>query len=156
MTIEGADMTEVEAYDGPQASEEAEHDVDATIKERIKKIKESAQEEDTRPTSQLSLRTILGGDMLTTEFIRGQIWLFVLVVAFSVVYVAYRYQCQQDMQTINKLEQDLRGARNKALAASSTLTGLCRESRMLDMLKHNNDSLLHMADQPPYIIQLDE
>ena len=32
------------------------------------------------------------------------------------------------------------------------LTEKCRESHVLDMLKQNNDSLLHIADQPPYII----
>jgi N6-L-threonylcarbamoyladenine synthase len=31
-----------------------------------------------------------------------------------------------------------------------------RESHVLDILKQNKDSLLHIADQPPYIIQLPE
>ena len=126
------------------------------LQETIKKIKETASEEDPRPSQQVNLRTILGGDILTAEMVRSQLWLFVLIVAFTIVYVAFRYQCQQDMQTIDKLETEVKDAKNKALAASSTLTEKCRESHVLDILKQNKDSLLHIADQPPYIIQLPE
>ena len=130
--------------------------VDEKLKETIQKIKERVQEEDPKPSSQLNLRTILGGDLLTTEVVRSQIWLFVLIVAFSIVYVAFRYQCQQDMITIDRLEGELRDAKYKALSSSSTLTEKCRESHVLEVLKQNKDSLLHQADQPPYIIQIPE
>ncbi len=130
--------------------------VDEKLKETIQKIKERVQEEDPKPSSQLNLRTILGGDLLTTEVVRSQIWLFVLIVAFSIVYVAFRYQCQQDMIAIDRLEGELRDAKYKALSSSSTLTEKCRESHVLEVLKQNKDSLLHQADQPPYIIQVPE
>ncbi|MBQ7419180.1 MAG: hypothetical protein IJV17_00400 [Prevotella sp.] len=129
---------------------------DTALKETIKKIRETASEEDPRPSQHLNLRTILGGDILTAEMVRSQIWLFVLIVAFTIVYVAFRYQCQLDMQTIDRLETQLKDAKNKALAASSTLTEKCRESHVLEILKQNKDSLLHVADQPPYIIQTPE
>ena len=126
------------------------------LKETLKKIKETVREEDPRPSSQLNLRTILGGDLLTTEMVRSQIWLFVLIVAFSTLYVAFRYQCQQDMLTIDRMENELKEAKFKALSSSSTLTEKCRESHVLDILKQNKDSLLHQADQPPYIIEVPE
>ena len=129
---------------------------DEMLKETLQKIRETASEEDPRPSGQLSLRTILGGDLLTTDIVRSQIWLFVLIVAFAIVYVASRYQCQQDMITIDKLERDLMDAKFKALSSSSTLTEKCRESHVLDVLKQNHDSLLHQADQPPYIIEVPE
>ena len=132
--------------------EQEEHD----LKETLKKIKESASEEDPKPSSQLKLRTILGGDLLTSELVRSQIWLFVLIVAFSIVYVAFRYQCQQDMLTIDKMEQQLKDAKFRALSSSSELTEKCRESHVLEILKQNKDSLLHQADQPPYIIEVPE
>ncbi len=138
----------------PAADENAE--AKETLKETIQKIKESAREEDPKPSSQLNLRTILGGDLLTTEMVRSQIWLFVLVVGFAIVYVAFRYQCQQDMLTIDRLENELRNAKYRALSSSSTLTEKCRESHVLEVLKQNRDSLLHQADQPPYIIQIPE
>ena len=130
--------------------------VDEKLKETILKIKERVREEDPKPSGQLNLRTILGGDLLTTEVVRSQIWLFVLIVAFSIVYVAFRYQCQQDMIAIDRLEGELRDAKYKALSSSSTLTEKCRESHVLEVLKQNKDSLLHQADQPPYIIQVPE
>ena len=126
------------------------------LKETLQKIKQTASEEDVRPSSQLSLRTILGGDLLTTNIVRSQIWLIVLIVAFAIVYVAFRYQCQQDMITINQLELKLKDAKFKALSSSSTLTEKCRESHVLEILKQNKDSLLHHADQPPYIIEVPE
>ena len=135
-----------------EATSRGEHD----LKETLKKIKESAREEDPKPSSQLNLRTILGGDLLTSEVVRSQIWLFVLIVAFSIVYVAFRYQCQQDMLTIDRMENELKDAKFKALSSSSTLTEKCRESHVLDILKQNKDSLLHQADQPPYIIEVPE
>ncbi|MBQ9655626.1 MAG: hypothetical protein IJV38_06340 [Prevotella sp.] len=126
------------------------------LKETIQKIKESASEEDPRPSGQLNLRTILGGDLLTTELVRSQIWLFVLIVVFSIVYVAFRYQCQQDMIAIDRMEKELKEAKYKALSSSSMLTEKCRETHVLEMLKLNEDSLLHQADQPPYIIEVPE
>ena len=122
----------------------------------IQLIKEKAKEEDPKLTPTLTLRTILGGDFLTADMVRRQIWLFVLMVVFTVLYVAFRYQCQQDMIAIDKLEKEVLDAKYKALSSSSTLTEKCRESHVLDALKQNKDSLLHIADQPPYIIYIDE
>lgn len=125
-------------------------------KKAIQLIKEKASEEDPKLTPALTLRTILGGDFLTADMVRRQIWLFVLMVVFCIAYVAVRYQCQQDLLTIDKLENELMDAKYKALTSSSTLTEKCRESHVLDALKQNKDSLLHIADQPPYIINIPE
>ena len=125
-------------------------------KKAIQLIKEKASEEDPKLTPALTLRTILGGDFLTADMVRHQIWLFVLMVVFCIAYVAVRYQCQQDLLTIDKLENELMDAKYKALTSSSTLTEKCRESHVLDALKQNKDSLLHIADQPPYIINVPE
>ena len=147
------DKTELIISDGQEARENAES-TENKLQETIKKIKETAVEEDPRPSQQVNLRTILGGDLLTTELVRSQIWLFVLIVVFSLVYVAFRYQCQQDMIKIDQLESQLKDAKFKALSSSSSLTEKCRESHVLEILKQNQDSLLHQADQPPYIIEV--
>ena len=88
--------------------------------------------------------------------VRRQIWLFVLMVVFCIAYVAIRYQCQQDMLAIDKLENELLDAKYKALSSSSTLTEKSRESHVLEALKQNRDSLLHISDQPPYIVNIPE
>ncbi len=133
-----------------------EQDSSQELKKTLEIIKETVSEEDPRPSQHLNLRTILGGDLLTTQIVRSQIWLFILIVGFTIIYVAFRYQCQQDMLTIDRLEAQLKDAKFKALSSSSTLTEKCRESHVLDILKQNKDSLLHQADQPPYIIEIPE
>ena len=125
-------------------------------KKTIQKIKETVKEEDPKLTASLNLRTSLGGDFLTADMVRMQIWLIVLMVFFAIIYVASRYQCQQDLIAIDKLEKELLHAKYKALSSSSTLTEKCRESHVLEALKQNKDSLLHISDQPPYIINIPE
>ena len=131
-------------------------DVKEQAMKTIQMIKEQAREEDPKLTPTLTLRTILGGDFLTADMVRRQIWLFVLMVIFTIFYVAFRYQCQQDMIAIDKLEKEVLDAKYRALSCSSTLTEKCRESHVLEALKQNKDSLLHVADQPPYIIYIEE
>lgn len=67
-----------------------------------------------------------------------------------------RYSCQKDLLEINELNEQLKDAKYKALASSSKLTEMCRESNVLEMLKNNKDSVLHIANQPPYIINVPE
>lgn len=122
----------------------------------LQMIKDSVREDDSKPLSQLNLRSILGGDILYAELVRRQLWLIVIMVAFVVIYVASRYQCQQDMIKIANMETELKDAKYRALSISSKLTEKCRESHVLQMLKENNDSLLKMSDQPPYIIQIQQ
>lgn len=117
-------------------------------------LMQSVSEEDDEPTASLTLKTILGGDILYAEILRKQLWLIVLVVFFAIAYVAFRYQCQQDMIAIDKMETELKDAKYKALSSSSTLTERCRESHVLEILKNNKDSLLKASDQPPYIINV--
>ena len=125
-------------------------------KKTLQKIKENAKEEDPKFSSTMTLRTILGGDFLTAQMVRHHIGIIVLVVVFAIVYVAFRYQCQQDMIAIDKMEKELLDAKYKALSSSCTLTEKCRESHVLEALKNNKDSVLHIADQPPYIINVPE
>ena len=124
--------------------------------EKLKEIKKNVSEDDTLPVGTLTLRKILGGDILSANLVRRNIWTLVLIVFFTVVYVAFRYQCQQDMILIDKMEGQLKDAKYKALSSSSTLTERCRESQVLEMLRQRNDSLLHPSTQPPYIINVPE
>ena len=163
LTIENAEPQETPEAPVSSATPEApetpvapEATGDTKLKETLKKIKENVHEDDPRPTQNLTFRSILGGDILTAEMVRRHIWLFVFIVVLSSAYVAVRYQCQQDMIAIDRLNTELTDAKYKAAASASTLTEKCRESRVLDILKQNQDSLLHIADQPPYIINVPE
>jgi hypothetical protein len=124
--------------------------------EKLKELKAQVSEDEQTPVGALTLRKILGGDILSAVPVRRQVWLILLIVLFMVVYVAIRYQCQQDMIKISQLETELKDAKYRALSSSSTLTERCRESQVLEVLRQNQDSVLHVSDQPPYIINIPE
>lgn len=143
--------------------EEQEKDIQEQLKtkeqnalDKLKEIKQSVSEDDTLPVGTITLRKILGGDFLSAELVRHNIWMLILIVFFMVVYVAFRYQCQQDLILIEKKKAELKDAKYKALSSSSMLTERCRESQVLKKLRQNQDSLLRVSDQPPYIINIPE
>lgn len=137
--------------DPKEPAEGEEHE--ESLKEAIAK---QAIEDEAPLSSSFTLRKILGGDILTTQVIRRQIWLIVLVVFFIIIYISNRYSIQQDMIEIDQLQEELQNAKYKALSSSSQITERSRESNVLKMLQNNKDSVLHIATQPPYIINVPE
>jgi len=131
-------------------------EAESKIESALKKIKANVTEDDPKPSPSLTLRKILCGDVLNTQMVRSQMGIFIIVVVFTIFYVAVRYQCQKDMIAITQLEEQLKDAKYKALSSTSALTERCRESHVLDLLKSDKDSVLHIADQPPYIINVPE
>ena len=125
----------------------------ASLKEVIAK---QAIEEEASGSSSFTLRKILGGDILTAQIIRRQIWLVILIVLFVIIYISNRYNIQNDIIELEKLQKELQDTKYKALSTSSQITEKSRESNVLDMLKNNKDSVLHIATQPPYIINVPE
>lgn len=125
----------------------------ASLKEVIAK---QAIEEEASGSASFTLRKILGGDILTAQIIRKQIWLFMLIVVFIIIYISNRYSIQKDLIELDQLQKELQDTKYKALSTSSQITEKSRESNVLDMLKHSKDSTLHIATQPPYIINVPE
>ena len=119
-------------------------------------IAKQAIEEEMSGSASFTLRKILGGDILTTQIIRKQIWLFMLIVFFVIIYISNRYSIQKDLIELDQLQKELQDTKYKALSTSSQITEKSRESNVLDMLKNNKDSVLHIATQPPYIINVPE
>lgn len=138
------------------ATEQYKDKAELALDAAMKKLNDNAKEESMDTSQSMSLKEILGGNMLSARWIRSQIWLIILIVVFTFIYIAFRYQCQQDLIRINKLETDLKDARYKALSTSSELTERSRESHILEMLKQRHDSLLKISDRPPYIIYIEE
>lgn len=138
--------------EAPEAEKEQERVAD-TFKEAIQ---EQAREDEQPSSVNFTLRKILGGDILSGELIRSQIWLIVLIVFFIILYISNRYSVQKDLLEIDRLNTQLKDMKHKALSSSSQLTEKCRESHVLEMLKNNQDSTLKMPNQPPYIISVPE
>ena len=140
---------ETQQQEEPQQQEAPQ----ASLKEVIAK---QAIEEEASGSSSFTLRKILGGDILTAQIIRRQIWLVILIVFFVIIYISNRYNIQNDIIELDKLQKELQDTKYKALSTSSQITEKSRESNVLDMLKNNKDSVLHIATQPPYIINIPE
>lgn len=146
----------VEEEKAEEATEEVQdsmknHDKEPSLQEIIR---EQAIEGEAPMSKTFTLRKILGGDILSTQTIRKQIWLLLLITLFLIIYISNRYSCQQDLITIDQLNKELKDAKYRALSSASILTEKSRESHVLDILKANNDSLLKISSQPPYIISI--
>lgn len=127
---------------------------DGPLKSFTQMVRERAIEGDSRPTATLTLRKIIGGDILNTEVVRRQIGVFILITLFIIVYITNRYACQRNLVKIDKLTRELKDAKYRALSSNSELTEKSRESRVLEMLHNCKDSTLHIASQPPFIINV--
>ncbi len=105
-------------------------------------------------TGEVTLNKIFGGDILTTSFLQRQIWVIILIAVFIVCYISNRYSCQRSLATIAELTRTLQEEKYKALSINSQLTEMTRESHVLEYLRTSKDSVLHIATQPPYIINV--
>lgn len=134
--------------------EESEEEIEFhTLKEVLN---EQAREDEEPMSNNFTLRKILGGDILSAEMMRGQIWLIIIIVLFVIVYISNRYSVQKNLLEIDNLNKELQDVKYKALSSSSQLTERSRESHVLELLKQNNDSTLKMPEQPPFIIDVKE
>ena len=122
----------------------------------------SPQEEQdiaSKSSAGLSLKTILGGDFLTSDFLRRQVPLLVLIVIFTIIYISNRYSSQQELIEIDNLKKHLVDIKYDALTLSSELTEKTRQSRIEDYVA-KEDSLdtekgpiIGIAINPPYKIK---
>ncbi|EGN55905.1 hypothetical protein PRBRB14_02790 [Hallella multisaccharivorax DSM 17128] len=135
--------------DPTEDQKEGEKDGEKSLSEVIR---EQATEDEAPQSRTFSLKKILGGDILSTSFMHRQVWLFLLIALFIVVYIANRYSCQQDIIQIDALQKELKDAKYRALSSNSKLTEKSRQSNVLEMLKDNKDSTLKLPSQPPYMI----
>lgn len=138
----------------PQDGDKPQDDDNETgpLKSFAEMVKERATEGDSKPNAATNLRSIINGDMLNAKVVRNQIGVFFLITFFVFIYISNRYACQRNLVKINKLTKELTDAKFRALSSTSELTEKTRESRVLDMLRACQDSTLHIASQPPYII----
>ena len=84
-----------------------------------------------------SLKNIIGGDILATDFFRRQTRLLVLIMVLILFYIHNRYACQQQMIEIDKLKKELIDIKYDALTRSSELmdAAVNRASRNISQQK---------------------
>lgn len=94
-----------------------------------KKINKNENKEP-KKKKRASLKSILGGDILATDFFRRQTKLLVLIMVFIIFYIHNRYASQQQQIEIDKLKKELIDIKYDALTRSSELMERSRQSRI--------------------------
>lgn len=113
-------------------------------------MEEKQQQQKTKKKEKrLSLLYILGGGILTEDFILNHTRMIGLVVFLVFFFIGNRYTCLQKLREIDQLQQQLRDVRFEALSISSELTGNSRQSQ-IEMLIDEQGIELEGAKTPPY------
>lgn len=136
-----------EAADGGMVEEEASSPGTA-----LSPIKAFTQNEGVEERPNVSLREILGGDILTGGWLRRQMGLIVLCTFFAIVYITNRYSSEQEIIEIERLKTELTEAKYRALTRSSELTVKTRQSQVEENLRTTPDSVLEIPKEPPFLI----
>lgn len=105
-----------------------------------------AEDEDERIS--LSLPHVLRGDILTTKWLRQQIWWLVMVVAMAFIYVSNGYSAQKQLIKNENLKEELKETHYDAMARSSQLMRNSRRSIIADKLVNVNSTLTMPERQP--------
>lgn len=99
-----------------------------------------------------SLKNIIGGDILATDFFRRQTKLLVLLMVLILFYIHNRYAAQQQMIEIDKLKKELIDIKYDALTRSSELMERSRQSRIEEYIA-TKESDLQTSTNPPYLLK---
>lgn len=83
-----------------------------------------------KEASHISLRSILGGEILVHSFLRRQVYLLILIVILTILYIDNRYSSQQELIEIDRLKKELTDIKYDALTISSELTERSRQSHI--------------------------
>ena len=102
--------------------------------------------------SHITLKSILGGDILAHEFLRRQANLLILIVFLTILYIDNRYSSQQELIEIDRLKKELVDIKYDALTISSELTEKSRQSRIEKYIA-DKGTPLKTAATPPYLIK---
>lgn len=126
------------------------------MKEKMKEQnnkKQKKQKESTSP-KHMSIRSILGGDVLANDFFKRQTSLLILIMVLTILYIDNRYTSQQELIEIDRLKKELTDIKYDALTRSSELMEKSRQSRIEEYIS-TEESHLETATNRPYLIRKD-
>ena len=125
------------------------------MEEEQKQNTQQAKEEHAAPSPKhMSIRSILGGDILANDFFKRQTRLLILIMILTVLYIDNRYSSQQELIEIDKLKKDLVDIKYDALTRSSELMEKSRQSRIEEYIS-TEESHLQTATNRPNLIKKD-
>lgn len=106
-------------------------------------------------SNKMSIRSILGGDILANDFFKRQTRLLILIMILTVLYIDNRYSSQQELIEIDRLKKELDDVKYDALTRSSELMEKSRQSKIEEYIS-TQGSELQTATNRPYLIIIDE
>ena len=118
--------------------------------ERAKKAFKRLTGWDDDESVSVSLRTIIGGDILAGRWFREHLTFLLFLVFLAILYVTNRYAYQKEMIDNRKLTLALEDRRLRAVVATSNLTEYTRRSNISTQL---TDSTLKSSATPFYYLQ---
>ena len=102
----------------------------------------------------MSIKSILGGDILANDFFKRQTSLLILIMVLTILYIDNRYTSQQELIEIDRLKKELTDIKYDALTRSSELMEKSRQSRIEEYIS-TEESHLETATNRPYLIKRD-
>lgn len=118
------------------------------------KLERFTQREDLGSKKKISLKDILGGEILTGSTFRKQLGLIAICVFYIIIYITNRYQAQQELIEIEELKSKLEEQKYYSLTRSGEFTIKSRQSQIEKILKQSPDSMLATPNEPPFIIKI--
>ena len=115
--------------------------------------KQKKQKGDETP-NHMSIKSILGGDILANDFFKRQTSLLILIMVLTILYIDNRYTSQQELIEIDRLKKELTDIKYDALTRSSELMEKSRQSRIEEYIS-TGDSPLETSTNRPYLIKKD-
>ena len=91
------------------------------MEEELKQNTQQPKDGQSASPKHMSIRSILGGDILANDFFKRQTRLLILIMILTVLYIDNRYSSQQELIEIDKLKKDLIDIKYDALTRSSEL-----------------------------------
>jgi len=116
--------------------------------------KNRKSKKETSSSKHMSIRSILGGDILANDFLKRQTSLLILIMILTILYIDNRYSSQQELIEIDRLKKELTDIKYDALTRSSELMEKSRQSRIEEYIS-TGESPLETATNRPYLIQKD-
>ena len=150
-TSEAAEEEPAQEAGGKDADADADaakDEVKAEHAAAVQAIEQLASEED---SVDISLTTIIGGDILATRWFKRQLAFLFLLAILSVVYITNRYAYQQEKIERKKLTQTLEDRRKRAIVAECNLIDFCRRKNIEANLR---DTTLRISNEPCYYLNL--
>lgn len=117
------------------------------------KVERFTQRDNLDSKKKISLKDILGGEILTGSTFRKQFGLIAVCVFYIILYITNRYQAQQELIEIEELKVELQKQKYYSLTRSGEFTIKSRQSQVEKMLKETPDSMLATPTEPPFIIR---